>query len=71
MQLVGLCDRNHAQLQQVAQKYGIKRNYRDLGQMLKGVLPDVVHILTLPHTQEALTIQTLEAATCLWKRPSV
>jgi predicted dehydrogenase len=59
--LAGLCDRSRALAEFAAQRAGIGAVYTDLGEMLDAVRPDVVHILTPPHTHVALTSDCLNA----------
>ncbi|MDO5495290.1 MAG: Gfo/Idh/MocA family oxidoreductase [bacterium] len=59
-ELVAVCDTDEAALDAATRMTGT-RGYTDLGEMLREVRPDVVHITT-PHNQHAdPTIQALEA----------
>lgn len=59
-ELVGVCDRSPVAAGYAATTYGT-RPFRDLGDMLDDVRPDVVHVLTPPTTHVAISEQALAA----------
>ena len=60
-QLVGVCDLSSASAQYAAQRYHAEATYADYRQMLSEAKPDVVHILTPPHTHKWIAKDCLEA----------
>lgn len=51
---VALCDLSQATATYAAKKFGFPQTYSDLAQMIDEARPDVVHLLTPPHTHVAL-----------------
>lgn len=61
VELVGVCDldRNHASA--LAERHRIAGIYTDIGDLLAGCSPEVVHILTPPQTHRPLVLRVLES----------
>lgn len=59
--LSSVCDLSKASAKYAAQRYGADSTYSDYRHMLKEVEPDVVHILTPPHTHKQIAKDCLEA----------
>lgn len=59
--LVGVCDLSRAAARYAAETFGAEKAYTDYKQMLDEAKPDVVHVLTPPHTHVALTTDCLDA----------
>lgn len=59
--VVAVCDREPMMAAQLAQRFGIEGHYSDLGQLLRTVNPDVVHVTTPPQSHFAIGRQCLEA----------
>lgn len=57
---VALCDLSAATAAYAARKYGFPKAYSDLAQMLEEARPDVVHLLTPPHTHVSLAERCLD-----------
>lgn len=60
-ELAAVCDLSRASAKYAAQRYGAESFYTDYQQMLQEVKPDIVHILTPPHTHKQIAIDCLEA----------
>ncbi|WP_238392901.1 Gfo/Idh/MocA family protein [Myxacorys almedinensis] len=60
-QLVAVCDLSKISAQYAAQRYQAQATFADYRQMLTEVKPDVVHILTPPHTHKWIAKDCLEA----------
>jgi len=58
--VVALCDINREQAAKIADQFGIRETYTDVGKMLEKERPDVVDICTPPRTHAPLSIQCLE-----------
>ncbi len=61
--LVGVCDLSHALGRYAAEKFGAETHYTDHLQMLDHAKPDVVHVLTPPHTHCKLAADCLKSGT--------
>ncbi len=59
--IVGLCDRELLMARQLAERFKIDGVFSDADEMLKAVLPDVVHITTPPQSHYPLARACLEA----------
>ncbi|MEL7501130.1 MAG: Gfo/Idh/MocA family oxidoreductase [Cyanobacteria bacterium J06554_6] len=59
--LVGVCDLSPAAGRYAAETFEVAAAYTDYCQMLSETQPDVVHILTPPHTHQRLATDCLEA----------
>jgi len=59
--LLAVCDLSPAMVKFVADRYGAKKSYIDYRKMLKEVKPQVVHVLTPPHTHVGIIRDCLEA----------
>lgn len=59
--LVGVCDLSRASAKYAAKRYGADSTYTDYRQMLFEAKPDIVHILTPPHTHKKIATDCLEA----------
>jgi predicted dehydrogenase len=59
--LVGVCDLSRAAARYAAQSYHAEATYTDYRHLLSDAKPDVVHILTPPHTHKAIAIDCLQA----------
>lgn len=60
-QPVGVCDLSTAAARYAQQRFGVKQAYTDYRVMLEEERPDVVHILTPPHTHKKLAMDCLQA----------
>ena len=60
-EIVSLCDRELLMAKQLGERLGIPACFSDLGETLKAVSPDVVHITTPPQNHYALARQCLES----------
>ncbi len=58
--LVGVCDLSKASAKYAAQRFGADSTYTNYRQMLESK-PDIVHILTPPHTHKQIAKDCLEA----------
>lgn len=59
--LVGVCDRSRALADFAREHYRAGASFQDSAQMIAVLKPDVVHVLTPPHTHLPLVIHSLEA----------
>ncbi|MBW4512716.1 MAG: Gfo/Idh/MocA family oxidoreductase [Scytonematopsis contorta HA4267-MV1] len=59
--LASVCDLSKAAAKYAAKRYGAESTYTNYRQMLDEVKPDVVHILTPPHTHKQIAKDCLEA----------
>lgn len=59
--IVGLCDLSPARASYQAAQFGAERAFADYRQMLAETKPDVVHVLTPPHTHVAIAKDCLRA----------
>jgi predicted dehydrogenase len=59
--LVSVCDLSKASTKYAAQRFGADSTYTDYRRMLIEVQPDIVHILTPPHTHKQIAKDCLEA----------
>lgn len=59
--VVAACDSYFEVAERARLVYGLDSAYSDLGQMLDGVRPDVVHITTPPATHKSIAIECLNA----------
>lgn len=55
-----ICDLSAATARYAAAKFGVPATFTDIGQMIEEAQPDVVHLLTPPHTHVALAEMCLE-----------
>lgn len=60
-ELVGICDLSPVSARVAARRYDAEAGYTDLDEMLTTASPDIVHVLTPPHTHGALVRQCLDA----------
>jgi len=58
---LSLCDTDEKRAAETARSFGISRTYGDANDLLGGVMPDVVHILTPPQSHKRLAIEAMEA----------
>ena len=63
VRLVGVCDLSKALARFAAEKYGAETHYTDHIQMLDQAKPDVVHVLTPPHTHCKVAADCLKGGT--------
>lgn len=61
VQLKSVCDLSKVSASYAAQRFGAESIYTDYRQMLDEIKPDVVHILTPPHTHKSIASHCLEA----------
>jgi predicted dehydrogenase len=61
VQLASVCDLSKASASYAAKRFGAESIYTDFRQMLDEIKPDVVHILTPPHTHKLIASNCLEA----------
>lgn len=59
--LVAVCDLSEAAASYATQRFGAERFYTNYRQMLEETKPDIVHILTPPHTHKAIAMDCLKA----------
>src|SRR3972149_10255222 len=59
--VVAVCDLSPAVSKYVADRFGVEHAYTDYRRMLADLAPDVVHVLTPPHTHAALATDCLDA----------
>jgi predicted dehydrogenase len=59
--LVAVCDRSAALARAAAERFGAKVSWTEAGDMLASVRPDVVHVLTPPHTHEGVVQAALSS----------
>lgn len=60
-QVVAVCDREPLMARQLAERFAIPAWFRDVGEMLDAMTPDIVHVTTPPQSHYALGRQCLEA----------
>jgi predicted dehydrogenase len=60
-EIVGVCDREPLMAQQLAERFAVSQHFSDVGQMLAGATPDVVHITTPPASHFPIARQCLQA----------
>lgn len=61
VEIVGTCDIVEERAQEIARRFGIRQAYRDVSSILEESRPDVVHVLTPPHSHKDVSIQAMEA----------
>lgn len=61
VELVAVCDRSHVAADFVRQRFHAKQAFTDHAAMLREAQPDVVHVLTPPHTHVAIARDCLDA----------
>ena len=49
-EILGVCDREELMARQLAERFGVKRYFNEISQLLKSCQPDVVHITTPPQS---------------------
>jgi predicted dehydrogenase len=59
--LASVCDLSKVSARYAAQRFGADSTYTDYRQMLDEIKPDIVHILTPPHTHKRIAKDCLEA----------
>ncbi|MGB3533510.1 MAG: Gfo/Idh/MocA family oxidoreductase [Microcoleaceae cyanobacterium] len=59
--IIGVCDLSKAAAHYATQRFGAETFYTNYHQMLNEAKPDVVHILTPPHTHKAIAMDCLKA----------
>src|SRR6266481_1000895 len=60
-EIVGVCDREPLMAQQLSDRFGVKRYFGDLTDLLSEAKPDVVHITTPPQSHFDIAKLCLEA----------
>jgi predicted dehydrogenase len=60
-EIVGVCDSEELMAQQLAERYGIRHIFTDVGEMLSTCQLDVVHITTPPQSHYSLARKCLES----------
>jgi predicted dehydrogenase len=71
VEIVGVCDRSAATARFAAERAGVAHVCSDIDELLGRAAPDVVHVLTPPHTHEMLSVHCLEAgAHVLCEKPA-
>ncbi len=58
--VVGLADVSLVRANEIADRFAIQNIYRGVGDMIAAAAPDVVHVLTPPHTHAAVAVDALE-----------
>jgi predicted dehydrogenase len=61
VRIAGICDLSEAIARFNAERHGVAAAFTDHARMLAEVRPDVVHVLTPPHSHLALVLDALEA----------
>jgi predicted dehydrogenase len=59
--IVSVCDRELLMAKQLGERFGISACFSDLGEMLRAIIPDVVHITTPPQSHFSIAKQCLES----------
>ena len=59
-QIVAVCDTEPLMAHQLAERFGVKRHFTDLTELLNESKPDVVHITTPPESHFKLAAMCLE-----------
>src|SRR5437660_7819319 len=59
--VAGVCDLSPSLAKYAAERFGGGKPFTDAAQMLQESAPDVVHVLTPPHTHERLVSDALSA----------
>lgn len=59
--LVGVCDKSPALANAAAERFGAEASFVELSAMLDRLKPDVLHVLTPPHTHDGIVRQALAA----------
>lgn len=62
-QLVGVCDRSRALAEAAGERFGAGSVHTDVTALLADTRPDIVHVLTPPHTHDAIVREALAAGT--------
>ncbi len=60
-EVVGIADLSLEQANDLADRFAVQRIYRDLASLIEHESPDVIHVLTPPHTHARVAIEALEA----------
>lgn len=60
-ELIGVCDRSAALAETARDRFNASAAYTDVGALLAGGKPDIVHVLTPPQTHDAIVRQALAA----------
>ena len=66
--VVALCDASEEAAKELASEHTIPRTYTDLQEMFDGENPDVLHVLTPPHSHAAYTRPPRNAGATYWSR---
>jgi predicted dehydrogenase len=65
---IGLCDQREEKARTLAARHGLTRTWKDAGELLAELRPEVVHLLTPPQTHRALAVAAMgPVATCWWR----
>ena len=59
--IVAVCDREPLMAKQLAERFSIPQHFSDVGPLLAGAKPDVVHITTPPASHFPIARQCLQA----------
>ena len=59
-EIVGLADLSLVQANDLADRFAVQRIYRTARELIEAETPDVVHVLTPPHTHAAVAVEALE-----------
>ena len=59
-EIVGVCDREELMARQLAERFGIRRHYDDVVDLIRDTRPDVVHVTTPPQSHFSLARLCLE-----------
>jgi len=57
---IAICDRNQLRLNFLSKEFGIIDTFTDMEIMLQEFQPEIVHVLTPPHTHKEITVQCLK-----------
>ena len=60
-EIIAVCDQEELMARQLAERFGVKYRFTDLGELLQAARPDVIHLTTPPQSHFALGKQCLNA----------
>jgi len=61
-EIVGVCDQEELMARQLAERFGVKRHFTDVNELMSSIQPDVVHITTPPKSHFEIATSCLESA---------
>jgi len=60
-EIVGVCDQEELMARQLAERFGVKRHFTDVNELMSSIQPDVVHITTPPKSHFEIATSCLES----------